>query len=49
MGEMQKVLFVCLSIQENGIDVNAIIGDGAYSGKENLKITSKQNIKIVAN
>jgi Transposase DDE domain len=34
--------------QENGIDVDAIIGDTAYSGKENLKITTEQNIKIVA-
>src|SRR6187402_86671 len=34
--------------QENGINVDAIIGDAAYSGKENLKLTSKQNIKIVA-
>jgi hypothetical protein len=34
--------------QENGIDVETIIGDAAYSGKENLKITSEQNIKVVA-
>ena len=34
--------------QENGIDVEAIIGDAAYAGKENLKITNEQNIKIVA-
>ena len=34
--------------QENGIDVDTIIGDAAYSGKENLKITSEQNIKVVA-
>jgi len=34
--------------QENGINVDAIIGDAAYSGKENLKLTSEQNIKIVA-
>jgi len=34
--------------QENGIEVNAIIGDAAYSGKENLKLTSEQNIKVVA-
>jgi hypothetical protein len=33
---------------ENGIDVDTILGDGAYSGKENLKITNKQNIKVVA-
>lgn len=34
--------------QENGIDVDAIIGDTAYSGKENIKIASEQNIKVVA-
>lgn len=34
--------------QENGIDVDTIIGDAAYSGKENLKLTTPQNIKVVA-
>lgn len=34
--------------QENGIDVDTIIGDAAYSGKDNIKLTSDQNIKIVA-
>lgn len=34
--------------QENGIEVDTIIGDAAYSGKENLKIASEQNIKVVA-
>jgi len=34
--------------QENGIDIDTIIGDAAYSGKENLKIASEQNIKVVA-
>lgn len=34
--------------QENGIDVDTIIGDAAYSGKENLKNASEQNIKVVA-
>jgi len=34
--------------QENGIDVDTIIGDAAYSGKENIKLTGEQNIKIVA-
>ena len=34
--------------QENGIEVDTIIGDAAYSGKENIKLTSEQNIKIVA-
>ena len=43
--ELPKLLEIS---QENGIDVNTIIGDAAYSGKENLKITNEQNIKIVA-
>ncbi len=30
-----------------GTKVDAIIGDAASSGKENLKLTSRQNIKIV--
>jgi hypothetical protein len=34
--------------EENGIDVDTIIGDAAYCGKENLKLTSTQNIQIVA-
>lgn len=34
--------------QKNGIDVDTIIGDAAYSGKENIKLTSGQDIKIVA-
>lgn len=34
--------------QADGIEVDAIIGDSAYFGKENLKITSNQNIKVVA-
>ncbi len=34
--------------QENAIDVDTIIGDAAYSGKENLKIASEQNNKVVA-
>lgn len=36
------------SSQNNGIEVDAIIGDAAYSGKENLKMANEQNIKIVA-
>lgn len=43
--ELPKLLGIS---QENGIEVDAIIGDAAYSGKENLKLTSGQNIKIVA-
>jgi transposase len=36
--------------QNNGIEVDTVIGDSAYSGKENLKLKDKddQNIKIVA-
>lgn len=34
--------------QQNGVDVDAIIGDTAYSGRENLLLTQKQNIKVVA-
>lgn len=34
--------------QDNGIEVDTIIGDAAYSGKENIKLTGEQNIKIVA-
>lgn len=34
--------------QENGVEVEVIIGDGAYSGKENLELAIEQNIKIVA-
>jgi transposase len=43
--ELPKLLQIS---QENGIDVDVIIGDAAYSGKENLKLTSEQNIKVVA-
>ena len=43
--ELPKLLEIS---QENGIDVETIIGDAAYSGKENLKITSEQDIKVVA-
>lgn len=36
--------------QANGVKVNTVIGDSAYSGKENLKLKDKddQDIKIVA-
>jgi hypothetical protein len=43
--ELPKLLEIS---QENGIDLEAVIGDGAYSGKENLKIASEQNIRVVA-
>jgi len=34
--------------QENGIEVDTIIGDAAYSGKENLKLANAQKINVVA-
>ncbi|WP_221390362.1 IS1182 family transposase [Dyadobacter sp. NIV53] len=34
--------------QDNGIEVDTIIGDSAYSGKDNLQLTSEQDIKVVA-
>ena len=34
--------------QENGVEVDTIIGDTAYSGKDNLAIAKAQNIEIVA-
>ena len=34
--------------QQNGIDVHTVIGDAAYSGKNNLKLTHEQGIKVVA-
>ena len=43
--ELPKLLAIS---QENGIDVDTIIGDGAYTGTENLKRASEQNIKVVA-
>ena len=43
--ELPKLLSIS---QENGINVDAIIGDAAYSGKENLKLANDQNIKVVA-
>jgi transposase len=43
--ELPKLLEIS---QENGIEVDTIIGDAAYSGKENLELTKQQNIKVVA-
>jgi transposase len=34
--------------QQNGIDVDMIIGDAAYSGKENLELTAELGVKVVA-
>ncbi len=30
--------------QDNGIEVDTVIGDAAYSGKENLKMAGEQEI-----
>ena len=42
--ELSKLLEIS---QQNGIGVDTIIGDGAYAGKENLKLIREQNIKVV--
>ena len=34
--------------QDNGMEVDTIIGDTAYSGKENLAMAKEQNIQVVA-
>lgn len=34
--------------QQNGIDIDTVIGDAAYSGKNDLKLTNEQGIKVVA-
>lgn len=34
--------------QKNGISIDTVIGDGAYSGKKNLKNAKENNIRIVA-
>lgn len=43
--ELTELLETC---QDSGIEVYTIIGDAAYSGKENLKMAGEQEIKIVA-
>lgn len=43
--ELPKLLKIS---QQNGINIDAIIGDAAYSGKENLKLSGEQNIKVIA-
>jgi hypothetical protein len=43
--ELPKLLKIS---QTNGIEVETIIGDSAYSGKENLALTDEQDIKVVA-
>jgi hypothetical protein len=42
---LQKEIAYCKEL-ENAIEVDTIIGDAAYSGKENLKIVSKLNPSI---
>jgi transposase len=43
--ELPKLLEIS---QANGIEVDTIIGDSAYSGKENIELTAEQGIKVVA-
>ncbi len=43
--ELPKLLEIS---QDNGIKVDTVIGDSAYSGKENLELTGEQDIKVVA-
>jgi transposase len=43
--ELPKLLAIS---QKNGIEVDAIIGDKAYSGTENLALASEQNIDVIA-
>lgn len=43
--ELPKLLEIS---QRNGIEVDMIIGEAAYSGKDNLALMNGQNIKVVA-
>lgn len=43
--ELAKLLEIS---QSNGIEVDTIIGDAAYSGKQNLELTAQQDIAVVA-
>lgn len=43
--ELPKLLQIS---QQNGIEVDTIIGDAAYSGKENLTLAAGHDIKVVA-
>jgi len=47
-GDGPELLSLLEASQENGIEVDTIIGDAAYSGKENLKLAGGQEIKVVA-
>lgn len=46
-GEKEDAMLLEIS-QNNGIEVDTIIGDTAYSGKENLDIAKQQHIQVVA-
>jgi transposase len=43
--ELPKLLQIS---QENGIEVDTVIGDAAYSGKKNLALAKEQEVKVVA-
>ncbi|MGS2764305.1 IS1182 family transposase [Sinomicrobium sp. M5D2P9] len=43
--ELPKLLEIS---QQNGVEIDTVIGDAAYSGKENLKLGGDQGIRIVA-
>lgn len=43
--EMQELV---KKSQENGIEVEAVIGDGAYSEKDNIEFCEKNNIKLAS-
>lgn len=50
-GDKADGKYLCELIDQsrtNGIDVKAVIGDTAYSGKENLEKCSKENISLYA-
>lgn len=47
-GDGPELLALLDVSQNNGIEIDTIIGDGAYSGKENLKMANEQDIKIIA-
>lgn len=47
-GDSPQLPALLQSSQENGIEVDTIIGDAASSGKENLQLAHEQQIKVVA-
>ena len=34
--------------RDNGVDVDVVVGDAAYSGKENIQMAAEENIELVA-